>query len=672
METYISNIEIIINQLTSYRQNEIDILLTYFGIQNDKDHYCSSLFELANTMLEYYHQGQLQVVDVNKDSFEIKDPNCLGQLKIEKKLGGGSFGTVFIGKLFGKEYAIKIVQIEVFEYQDNNKVFNNENRLNQLFNEYNFGPIIYDYYTCEKEVMVHRKGEGDMPIYIGIIVYDKMDGNVKSYLKNAGYIIPNDNYLRPYIIKKDIRITPEEKVNILRLVQQTKKMHELGYGHFDMKLENCLYNKNPLFFTLSDFGLSKKIENPWDWNLDYQPYNIYIKSVFQFYSGFDQDLVKEATHLIGFPVKFHQNGLSIDFCSIVQSHGYNVYDWLINLPKYPKYNIEEHVEYYDYLFCYLLLRQFKITETSSDTMDLINMNSDELSDIIDQEIEKNNLNLPLPNYNKRFDYTLPYYPPRDPEKYKQMTSIQKQRFNKNRKKAPYEISPSIPYTTRDLRDISFHTDVFDLDIKISFKNYLYRENKHYYNEGYYQSEINDAVLRIKQSGNIFISINKILEELGLDENHFEEIKLEQLSIKHNNDKPTNLYIQDLLSIFYNRMFDIFTESKNKNIRLDIKSFQTKQSRQFKYPIIDIGINMPLIDLPCEKYNTKCDVDYSYSNNLMINMYSIEKDEMLNNYNLLNKHNIKYVKYDTDSDSDTDSDTDSDSDSSDPDDASSFQ
>ena len=636
METYIQNVDIVINKLASYNPTDIQLLIEYFKIENSSNNYCASIFELANKILEHYNQDEMnmEIVNAMNEKFTITDPECLGQFKIDEKLGAGSFGTVFTGELFGKKYAIKIVQIDQKEYEHGAEEFKTETEINELFNQYDFGPIIYDYYICRKPVSVYIPGDDIRPMmYLGIIVYDIMDGNLKSYFIKKGYLLSYDNVYNPYKFKDDIEPTPEEKVNILRLVYQTKKMHELGYGHYDMKLENCLYYDNPLFFTLSDFGVSKKIEENWDYFLDDQPYWIYVKSIFHFYLLFNQDLVNEITKLIGFPKEFYSSPLGMQhlytMAEMSEMSRDNVQRWFDSRPAMPKYNMKVHPEYYDYIFCFLMLRQFNITKTTFDAMNFICKDSSEILNKIHQEIEKYNLDLPLPNYNKRLDYKIPYYPPRDPDEYKKMKTLQRQR-----NRIDYSLDKYPTFIPQDLNDISFSNELLDFNVEIHYDEYAPENYKA------------DVYLYIKKSGNVFIDVNDLLNQLNLNKDFFNDIDIEDFDIYNKHDN-INLYIKDFYDLFYGSRSpelnygppqkNIYNASPIKNkLNLDIKSFQINKNNEMNinYGMTTFG-KIYYVNLPYEAYNINIDLsNYEFPDTLFIRSSYDENYKLLDTYNIL--------------------------------------
>ena len=155
--------------------------------------------------------------------------------KISKFINDGASASVYLLESFkGHEsLVLKIQQIDKKEWLDE-EVF-----IHKLFNEYNIGPKIYDYWIINNKTHLY-----------GCIVLEYLQMGEICYLYDNILKKLTDNY---YILAGNIKFKDQ-------LIKQIRTIHSLGYVHLDIFEANILYRDEETI-TLCDFGLSCKIDS---------------------------------------------------------------------------------------------------------------------------------------------------------------------------------------------------------------------------------------------------------------------------------------------------------------------------------------------------------------------------------------------------------------------------
>jgi serine/threonine protein kinase len=170
---------------------------------------------------------------------------------LEKELGSGAFGIVFLIHIKGKKYALKIV---------NKKRFKNPDAIKREVNI--IQKIIQSYPQCKKEnhLLCYKYiYEDERNIYF---ISDLMDGELFDYIQSKSFL----------------RLDNCEKVNVIwkittEIIKGLESLHRIGIVHRDIKMENILFKKSKegIQFAIADFGLGCMIDEC-SWGSGTYPY----------------------------------------------------------------------------------------------------------------------------------------------------------------------------------------------------------------------------------------------------------------------------------------------------------------------------------------------------------------------------------------------------------------
>lgn len=156
---------------------------------------------------------------------------------IIRKKGGGGFSQVFLvrNKNTEKEYVAKILT------SNNDYYYEREKDMNTLIKNYQI-PNIVNFIEAGKALLVIEGKETKENVYYFIFDYYSK-GDLLKFVESSGGL-------------------PEEisKIIFKKLLESIQKIHSIGIIHFDIKLQNILFDDdfNPY---LGDFGLSKFIKD---------------------------------------------------------------------------------------------------------------------------------------------------------------------------------------------------------------------------------------------------------------------------------------------------------------------------------------------------------------------------------------------------------------------------
>ncbi len=187
--------------------------------RNIESHSEAQMKEMIRQALQSANAGKLQGLQASRTFSE--------RFKVQKKLGGGSYGEVFLvhDSHYNGEFALKIARLE----QTHDPV------------------AAADDFLAEARALMTLNHPGVMRVYEANVtddgtVYMLMQyaagGNLGTYVKNRG------------------RLTPEQAVPIVLQIARTLiHIHSRGMVHRDLKPDNILFdeNDNPL---IGDFGLA--------------------------------------------------------------------------------------------------------------------------------------------------------------------------------------------------------------------------------------------------------------------------------------------------------------------------------------------------------------------------------------------------------------------------------
>jgi serine/threonine protein kinase len=170
---------------------------------------------------------------------------------LEKELGSGAFGIVFLIHIKGKKYALKIV---------NKKRFKNPDAIKREVNI--IQKMIQSYPQCKKEnhLLCYKYiYEDERNIYF---ISDLMDGELFDYIQSKSFL----------------RLDNCEKVNVIwkittEIIKGLESLHRIGIVHRDIKMENILFKKSKegIQFAIADFGLGCMIDEC-SWGSGTYPY----------------------------------------------------------------------------------------------------------------------------------------------------------------------------------------------------------------------------------------------------------------------------------------------------------------------------------------------------------------------------------------------------------------
>jgi serine/threonine protein kinase len=159
-------------------------------------------------------------------------------VKLEKELGKGGYGTVYLIQIKGKKYALKIVDKSKFSSPDSiQREVKIIQKLLQVYPKCKGTPNL----LCYKDIYEDKDN-----LYF---VSDLMDGELFDYIESNEYI--------------NLNIC--DKVNMMwkimtKVLFGLETLHRAGIIHRDIKGENILFQKStaksPIQFKISDFGLS--------------------------------------------------------------------------------------------------------------------------------------------------------------------------------------------------------------------------------------------------------------------------------------------------------------------------------------------------------------------------------------------------------------------------------
>lgn len=190
-----------------------------------------------NFCVERNHKSVSESIKKNMKSVPYhkisKKNSCFKDYKVDKQLGSGMYGEVFLANKNNKEYAIKVQKLNEL-INDNSistfKKLNKEIEISKKMGELGIGPKIFDVYYCN---------DNDL-FKLYIIMQNMSEGTLADWKSNP------ENKFTPQL-KNELK----KKLDI---------MHKNGYFHRDIHDNNVLINNNngKIEVYLGDFGLSDK------------------------------------------------------------------------------------------------------------------------------------------------------------------------------------------------------------------------------------------------------------------------------------------------------------------------------------------------------------------------------------------------------------------------------
>lgn len=321
-----NTIQLFKQDLGKYSDQQLDVLAKYLDIPNYENLSRADLEStIARSQADISQTANLKVKITTNDienNIETEVPDsCLKGYEINNILGSGGYGSVYIGKKLNDNniYAIKFVNLKPsfdrkqnpkkweLDYTHNKNTFKAESDLTKLFSDNKIGVQFYGSWICDS-------------VQIGIIVTEKWDSSIYPLFKKA--YIDEINTLKlkletePKKLNKDEKNKIQNRINILqnyvnslvydicnlsqdiitKLRYQIKKIHELGYIHYDITPANILIKKDSqgkvIDIALTDFGLTRKKTDIL--NVDpKQHYKFHFNNNPEFYQQVSFDLVQK-------------------------------------------------------------------------------------------------------------------------------------------------------------------------------------------------------------------------------------------------------------------------------------------------------------------------------------------------------------------------------------------
>lgn len=174
--------------------------------------------------------------------------------KIGKFINDGASASVYLLESINTNNQSLVLKIQKL---DKKEWLYDEVEIHKLFNEYNIGPKLYDYWIINTNNILY-----------GFIVLEYLPlGEIECLYDNIQKRLTNTYYN----LHKNIKIRDQ-------IINQIRIIHSLGYVHLDIFEPNILY-RDAENITLCDFGLSCKILNVPVYRIE-KIFESYIKNPF--------------------------------------------------------------------------------------------------------------------------------------------------------------------------------------------------------------------------------------------------------------------------------------------------------------------------------------------------------------------------------------------------------
>jgi serine/threonine protein kinase len=366
----------VMTDLTKYSHEELENLSRYYGLTWRPD----IIFILAINNIRQSLSSDLSVefaIFPDKDlRIDIDDIECLKNTEYDmnRYISKGTFGTVY--KATNKRTKQPLVfKIQMVTDKFAKEEFLKENEVNKLLNDVNVGPVLYDFWICNvPQPITHKGWPISQKVDIGVSVQDFYNSDLFRFFMHNNYIDNNlvyDSRIEEKTPKLIIHpyLKPSQKQTAIAvtetIVDQVKKMHTQGYIHCDLKPENILideYYGVVKRVAIADFGISMALNKV---NLDelMQYYVYFFKG---YYPIFNQDIVEEAFKTFSFSKSILKSAINKYSKELTQ---YQLH-FLDSLPEIPIFDISKYPEYFDYIFLYILVKQY-ITTNRIDVVNIL-------------------------------------------------------------------------------------------------------------------------------------------------------------------------------------------------------------------------------------------------------------------------------------------------------------
>ncbi len=210
------------------------------------------------------HHGHMDVDIPDRGTVDISK-KCLKGYEIKQLLGKGSSGAVFAACLEDDcSYAVKIMNVQDEEAEAD---FQRETMITDELSLEGIGPEYIGQWLCKDQ-------------QLGLIVTEKWDGSLLDLQTAERCILISEQLLD-------------------KLLNQIKKIHQMGYLHLDILPKNILYKKDQHAITdvtLTDFGILKEeLEFINNTELSEDMYIYHMPQVGEFYRKYNiehQDILR--------------------------------------------------------------------------------------------------------------------------------------------------------------------------------------------------------------------------------------------------------------------------------------------------------------------------------------------------------------------------------------------
>lgn len=228
--TKANTLKLMYYDLNNYNNDDINALTRYYDIDPNLPITVKKMLIVIHNETNN-HDANMKTTVAGK-RLDISE-QCISKndiYSIDKKIGHGNFGTVFLVEAKNKEYAMKIMYFPETEIGQQDIM--QELEVMDQFSMRGLGPRVYDYWICPKD-------------NVAIVIMEKYEENLLEYADKSNTL---------------------NLENILDLMKQVHDIHILGFMHGDISAENILIKKSKNVkgkvrtdFMIGDFSLTRPI-----------------------------------------------------------------------------------------------------------------------------------------------------------------------------------------------------------------------------------------------------------------------------------------------------------------------------------------------------------------------------------------------------------------------------
>lgn len=225
MKQYYNSIHSYLNTMSKEEFQELERVIDTKKYDNQKVQLIETV--LRSLSKDKYTPKKLTLKKVQP----IKGPHpCFPQYTIDRELGSGFQGTVYLAKREGKEYAIKerttFDPYPIYGTSDVSQKCLQEITIATEMGKLGIGPKVYDSYQC--------KYKNETKVYL--VMEHMTEGNLRTWIKTN-------------------KLSRSQKKQIMK---QISKMHDNFIFHGDLDIQNIFVTKQKgvLNFKIGDFGMS--------------------------------------------------------------------------------------------------------------------------------------------------------------------------------------------------------------------------------------------------------------------------------------------------------------------------------------------------------------------------------------------------------------------------------